>query len=121
MRAELRLSIMRKLRSARRSAALSTTGTFTRPKEIWPFQIGRDMLIAPKTAILAGCGTDSFSFNPQRSCVKNRVFSRRILLTAMLATAVPTPGTIWADDSEQGELLDLRVRRDGRPAAQKST
>src|SRR3954451_2883157 len=42
---------MRKLRSpARRSAALSTTGTFTRPNEIWPFQIGRDILGAPESA-----------------------------------------------------------------------
>src|SRR3954469_24945790 len=48
MRAELRLSIMRKLRSARRSAELSTTGTFTKPNEMWPFQIGRDMLLLQK-------------------------------------------------------------------------
>src|SRR3954451_2849730 len=48
MRAEFRLSIMRKLMFVRRSAEFRTTGTFTRPKEMWPFQIGRDILLLPK-------------------------------------------------------------------------
>src|ERR1700745_2419964 len=56
MRAELRLSIIRKLRSARRSAELRTTGTLTRPNEMWPFQIGRDILMLPNRPLWRSAG-----------------------------------------------------------------
>ena len=53
-RAALRLSISLKPGcSERRSALNRTTGTFTKPKEIWPFQIGRGMTELGSKASLA--------------------------------------------------------------------
>src|SRR6185503_5432397 len=81
MRAELRLSIMRKLRSARRSAEFNITGTLTRPNEMWPFQIGRDILLLPKRSQWQGSGQDGTP--------RNTAISADNCQLAMLATLVP--------------------------------
>src|SRR3954453_17692122 len=88
MRAELRLSIIRKLRFVRRSAEFRTTGTFTRPKEMWPFQIGRDILLLPKRPPwrIAGHCVAQWQGAAVR---KNQHVSCRRPPLAMLASRVP--------------------------------
>src|SRR4051812_17171177 len=85
---------MRKLRSARRSAEFSTTGTLTSPNEICPFQIGRDMLLAPKTPTLAGSRTEATEILASEGRLwcfpwKGTAFFQGNRQLAMLATAVP--------------------------------